>query len=462
MLYFLAIDIGASSGRHILGHKEGEKILLEEVYRFENNLIKKNGHLCWDTEALFGNILEGMKKCGEIGKIPASVAIDTWGVDFVLLDKNDEKLGEAIAYRDSRTEGIDKVCEEVMSFEELYAHTGIQKQAFNTIYQLVALKKESPELLEKAETFLMTPEYYSFLLTGKKANEYTNATTGALVNAESRDWDFEVLEKLGIPTHIFGELKTPMAEVGELKADVQKFVGYNTKVILCASHDTGSAFMAVPAKDDNAVYISSGTWSLLGIESLVPHTGPDSCRENFTNEGGFDYRYRYLKNIMGLWMIQSVRRNLDKKYSFPELMAFAKEEQGFPGRVDVNDNAFLAPENMIDAVTENASVRPENLGQVMECIYRSLAECYRDAVKSLEKLTGKTFTSVNIVGGGSQDTYLDELTSEYTGLPVYTGPIEGTALGNIMCQMIKAEVFEDLSAARAAIRKSFEIKEFRS
>ncbi len=459
-MYYLAIDIGASSGRHILGHKDGEKIILEEVYRFDNNLIKKNGHLCWDTEALFGNILEGMKKCGELGKIPSSVAIDTWGVDFVLLDEKDEKLGDAVAYRDSRTEGIDKICEEVMSFEELYAHTGIQKQSFNTIYQLTALKRENPELLEKAQSFLMTPEYYSFLLTGKKANEYTNATTGALVNAESKNWDFEVLEKLSIPTHIFGELKTPMTEVGELKPEVQEYVGYNTKVILCASHDTGSAFMAVPAKDDNAVYISSGTWSLLGVESLVPHTGPESCKANFTNEGGFDYRYRYLKNIMGLWMIQSVRRNLDKKYSFPELMAMARAEEGFPGRVDVNSNVFLAPENMIDAVTENATVRPENLGQVMECIYRSLAECYRDAVASLEVLTGKKFNAVNIVGGGSQDTYLDELTARYTGLPVYTGPIEGTALGNIMCQMIKSGEFENLSEARGAIRKSFEIKEF--
>jgi len=459
-LYYLAIDIGASSGRHILGHKDGEKIILEEVYRFDNNLIKKNGHLCWDTEALFGNILEGMKKCGELGKIPSSVAIDTWGVDFVLLDEKDEKLGDAVAYRDSRTDGIDKVCEGVMSFEELYAHTGIQKQNFNTIYQLTALKRENPELLEKAKSFLMTPEYYSFLLTGKKANEYTNATTGALVNAESKNWDFEVLERLSIPIHIFGELKTPMTEVGELKPEVQEYVGYNTKVILCASHDTGSAFMAVPAKDDNAVYISSGTWSLLGVESLVPHTGPESCKANFTNEGGFDYRYRYLKNIMGLWMIQSVRRNLDKKYSFPELMAMARAEEGFPGRVDVNSNVFLAPENMIDAVTENATVRPENLGQVMECIYRSLAECYRDAVASLEVLTGKKFNAVNIVGGGSQDTYLDELTARYTGLPVYTGPVEGTALGNIMCQMIKSGEFENLSEARGAIRKSFEIKEF--
>lgn len=459
-MYYLAIDIGASSGRHILGEKKDGKILLTEVYRFDNNLIEKDGHLCWDTENLFSNIKEGLKKCGELGKIPETVAIDTWGVDFVLLDAQGKRICDPVAYRDKRNEGMDKLCEQDVSFAEHYEKTGIQKQVFNTVYQLLALRQECPEALEKAERLLMTPEYYNYLLTGKMVGEYTISTTSALVNAEEKTWDRELIGRLGLPENIFGELQLPMTLVGELQESVAEEVGYQTKVVLAPSHDTASAFLAVPAQDENAVYISSGTWSLLGVENEEPRTDEKSMEANFSNEGGFDFRYRYLKNIMGLWIIQSIRRNYGKKYSFAQLEAFAREESGFPGRIDVNDSAFLAPESMVDAVTSHASVRPENLGQLMECVYRSLAQSYRESVLELEKITGKKYTSVNIVGGGSQDTYLDALTAEATGLPVYAGPTEGTALGNLMSQMIRSGEFSDLADARKAIRQSFEIKEF--
>ena len=459
-MYYLAIDIGASSGRHIVGEVKEGKMLLTEVYRFDNNLIEKNGHLCWDTEDLFRHIVAGLKAAGDKGMAPASVAIDTWGVDFVLLDENDKVLGDTVAYRDKRTEPMIEECEKIMPFSELYGKAGIQKMNFNTVYQFLAIKKENPEHLEKAERMLMIPEYFNFLLTGQKLNEYTNASTTSLLNAKDKTWDSEILSKLSLPEKIFGKLNMPMTKVGNLKKEIADEIGYDTEVVLAPSHDTASAFLAVPAKDDNAVYISSGTWSLLGVENAEANTTEEAMLSNFTNEGGFDYRYRFLKNIMGLWIIQSIRRNLNKKYSFAELEAFAKEETGFEGRIDVNADCFLAPDSMIDTVTEKATVKPQNIGQIMECVYRSLAESYRQSIEHLEKVAGKKFTSINVVGGGSKDTYLDKLTAETTGLTLYAGPTEGTALGNLMSQMIRKGEYENLQEARKAVKKSFDIKKF--
>ena len=459
-MYYLAIDIGASSGRHIVGEVKEGKIELTEVYRFDNNLIEKNGHLCWDTEVLFENIVAGLKAAGEKGMVPESVAIDTWGVDFVLLDSEDKVIGDTVAYRDKRTEPMIAKCEEIMPFTELYSKAGIQKMNFNTVYQLLAIKSENPEYLEKAQRFLMIPEYFNFLLTGNKANEYTNASTTSLLNATEKTWDKDILNTLGFPERIFGKLNMPGTLVGNLKAEIAEKVGYQTKVLLAPSHDTASAFLSVPAKDDNAVYISSGTWSLLGVENAEANTSKEALESSFTNEGGYLYRYRFLKNIMGLWIIQSIRRNLNKKYSFAELENFAKEETGFKGRINVNDECFLAPESMIDTVTEKATVKPENIGQIMECVYRSLAEGYKEAIVNLEKVAGKKFTSINVVGGGSKDTYLDKLTAETTGLTLYAGPTEGTALGNLMSQMIENKEFTSLQDARNCVKKSFDIKKF--
>lgn len=464
--YYLAVDIGASSGRHILGHVEDGKIILEEVYRFENRLVQKNGHLCWEFDRLFKEIVNGIKECKNIGKLPVSMGIDTWGVDFVLLDENNNVLGDTVAYRDSRTEGVDKELYKIISEDDLYARTGIQKQLFNSIYQLYAIKLANPEYIEKAKSFLMVPEYFNYLLTGVKMNEYTNATTGQLVNAASKDWDYELIEMLGFNKEMFGKLNLPKTSVGFLKDSIKEEVGFDLEVILPATHDTGSAVMAVPSNDDDFLYLSSGTWSLMGIERKEADTSPRSKECNFTNEGGYEYRFRYLKNIMGLWMLQSVRRELnsagDKKYGFPELIAMAKEGDDFPSMLDVNDASFLAPENMQDAIDayceRTGQPVPKNLSERLACIYHSLAQSYADTIKEIEDITGRTFKKLHIVGGGCQDMHLNAMTKKYTGKEVYAGPIEGTALGNLMAQMIKAGEFASLEEAREAVAVSFDIK----
>lgn len=478
MKYYLAIDIGASSGRHILAHLENEKLVLEEIFRFENKQVYKNGHTCWDLENLWSGVLDGLKACGKIGKIPDSVAIDTWGVDYVLLDQNNRILGEPVAYRDSRTEGMDEIVSRVISLDELYARTGIQKQSYNTIYQLMAQKREHPEQLECAEWFLMVTEYLNFRLTGVKKNEYTNSTTTNLIHAEEKNWDYALIDRLGLPHRIFHDVALPGTEVGSLRQEIANLIGYNTKVILAATHDTASAFLAVPARDDQAVYLSSGTWSLLGVENEKPITSEVSRKANFTNEGGAWYRYRFLKNIMGLWMIQSIRRELngvayvsgkenrkasEKQWSFPDLIEEAKSAEYFKSVVDVNRDCFLAPDSMIAAIQDECKRTgqpiPQSIGEIMQCVYTSLSLCYRDAIRELESITGKKYTSINIVGGGCQDSYLNRRTSQATGLPVFAGPVEGTAIGNLLVQMVTAGDLHSLQDARDTVRASFEIKE---
>ena len=470
MKNYLAVDIGASSGRHIVGRVENGKITLEEVYRFVNSQVRRDGHDCWDIEKLVESVKAGIDEA--IKKYPIeSIGIDTWGVDFVLLDENNELCCDTVAYRDLRTKGADAEIEsQVMSFEQLYSRCGIQKTAFNTIYQLWALKKEHPEQLEKAAKFLMIPEYLNYRLTGNIVHEYTDSSTTSLLDAAKKDWDFDLIEKLGLPKRIFGKLEMPGATVGEYKG---------VKVVLPAMHDTGSAYLAVPARDDRAVYLSSGTWSLLGVENDMAITTKESCDANFTNEGGAWGRYRYLKNIMGLWMIQSIRRELNgveyvegkggeatkealaalkdyekgREYSFSDLSMVARG-QPYNVTVDVNDTRFLNPDSMIGEVMKaalEAGRPPATVGELMQCVYISLAECYAAAIRNLAEITGKVYTSINIVGGGCQDKYLNALTAEATGLEVFAGPIEGTAIGNLIVQMIAGGEFADLASARAAI-----------
>ncbi len=481
MAYYLAIDIGASSGRHILGHVSGGRVLLEEAYRFDNRQVRRGEYDCWDLQELYRNILEGMRKCWEQGKAPSFLAIDTWGVDFVLLDKNGRLVGDAVSYRDGRTKGADRVVSAKIPERELYAATGIQKQMFNTIYQLAALQEEDPGQLESAEGFLMVPDYFHYLLTGVKKQEYTNATTTNLVNAASKQWDMQIIRKLGLPERLFGELSMPGAFVGGLLPGIQEKVGFDCAVVLPATHDTGSAFLAVPARDGQAVYLSSGTWSLLGVENKEPITTEKSREANFTNEGGYQFRFRYLKNIMGLWMLQCIRRECNgghyvegkygqgrqiepnKQIGFGDMAAMAKECASFPSIVDVDDPCFLSPDSMVDAVkgycARTGQQAPETLGEVLQCVYQSLAVRYAQNIKQLEGLTGKRYTSINIVGGGCQDMYLNKLTAKETGLPVYAGPVEGTALGNLMVQMIYNREFDSLQQAREAVNNSFEIQE---
>ena len=459
--HYLAIDIGASSGRHILGNIEDGKMKLEEVYRFDNGMHEKGENLVWNMEHLFSEIVNGMKKCAELGKIPTTMAIDTWGVDYVLLDENDDMLGEPYGYRDGRTKGMDLEVYKFIPEAKLYERTGTQKQMFNTIYQLMADKMKQPENLAKAKTLLMFPDYFQFLLTGNKVSEYTDATTTQLVDPVKNQWDKELIELLGYPTEMFLPLQMPGTVVGELKEEIQKEVGYNCKVVLCASHDTASAVMAMPVVEGSGLYISSGTWSLMGIEAEKAVCTEESRVSNFTNEGGYEYRYRYLRNIMGLWMIQSVRKELGKKYSYAELCAMAEECKDFPSRVNVNDDSFMAPKNMTKAIQDYCAKTeqkiPETPGELAAVIYQSLSMCYGETVKAMEISTGKLYDSVHVIGGGSNASYLNQLTANATGKTVYAGPGEATAIGNLMAQMIRAGELESLSDARKCVYNSFNI-----
>ncbi len=462
--YFLAIDIGASSGRHILGSLENGKIVLEEVHRFWNGMDDINGTLCWDVERLFHEIIEGMKKCREIGKIPVSVGIDTWGVDYVLLDKDDKMLGQAVGYRDHRTDGMDEEVYRIIKEDDLYARTGIQKQIFNTIYQLMAVKKQNPEYMEKAAALLMIPDYFHYRLCGKKVQEYTNATTGQLVNPATRDWDYELIEMLGFNKDMFQKMCMPGTAIGNLTEEVKNMVGYDCQVVLPPTHDTASAVMAVPSNEENVCYISSGTWSLMGVENDEADCSAKSRAANFTNEGGYEGRITYLANIMGLWMIQSVRNQLAPDMSYGELCDQASKET-IQTLVDCQDESFLSPDDMVEAVKDycrKASLTvPETLPELASVIYNSLAKCYAEKLKEIENLTGNKYDRIHIIGGGSNAVYLNELTAKYTGVPVYAGPGEATALGNILTQMIQDKEFTDLKQARECVAKSFEIKIFK-
>ncbi|MBQ8956597.1 MAG: rhamnulokinase [Lachnospiraceae bacterium] len=462
--YFLAVDIGASSGRHILGSVESGKIVLEEIYRFENGMKHEGNSLLWDTGHLFDEIVNGLKKCKDEGKIPVMMGIDTWGVDYVLLDENDEVAGRTYGYRDHRTDGYPEKVYEIIPEKELYAHTGTQKQVFNTIFQLSALKDTEPEVLDSARTMLMMPDYFGFRLTGVKKQEYTNATTTGLINAKTNDWDKELIKKLELPERIFLSPEKPGTTLGNLKPEIQEAVGFDLTVMIIGSHDTASAVMSVPSTEDDTLYISSGTWSLMGVENPSAVTTDAARDANFTNEGGYDYRYRFLKNIMGLWMIQQVRHELNDGYSFAELCDMAEKEKEFPSRVEANAPRFLSPDNMQDeikkAIKESGQKEPENVGQMATVIYQSLAEAYAETLKEIESITGKHYEAVNIIGGGSKAAYLNQLTANACKRKVIAGPDEGTAIGNLMCQMIGSGVFRDLKDARESVARSFDIKSF--
>lgn len=463
--YFLGIDIGASSGRHILAHMEKGKMILEEVHRFPNGMSKKDGELCWDTKALFHEIKLGMRKCAELGKIPISVGIDTWAVDFVLLDEQDEVIGNTVGYRDSRTQGMDEKVYETISLEELYHKTGIQKQMFNSIYQLMAIKEKKPEQLQKAKTFLMIPDYFHFLLCGKKCVEYTNATTTQLVSPVTKTWDMGLINVLGYPTNIFPEIKMAGTVLGELTKEIADEVGFTCSVVLPATHDTGSAVLAVPSNAPQTMYISSGTWSLMGVERMEADCSDKSMECNFTNEGGYDYRFRYLKNIMGLWMIQSLKKEIHDQYSFAELCEMASRET-ISSIVDCNDDTFLAPESMQEAVKAfckktNQQI-PQTTGEMAAVIYNSLAVCYENTVNEIEAMTGVNYECIHVVGGGANAQYLNELTARRTGKTVYAGPTEATAIGNLTVQMMAAGVLKSLTEARKTIFDSFDIRTYQA
>lgn len=461
--YSIAVDIGASSGRLILGNIESGLLNLKEIHRFENKIEKKNGFFCWNIEKLFTEIKKGLRKCREMGIEPDSIGIDTWAVDFVLLDENDKRLTDAVSYRDPRTDGMMEEVFKLIPKEELYRETGIQFQKFNTIYQLYSIKKNHPDILAKAKTFLMIPDYLNFLLTGKKANEYTNATSTQILNGFTKEWDEQILDRLGFPKEIFQEIKLPKTVLGNLRKELAEELGFDMRVVLPATHDTGSAIISVPEQDET-IYISSGTWSLMGVENESPLSTSEALAYNFTNEGGIDYRFRFLKNIMGLWMIQEVKRNFNDEYSFADFVRLAQEATDFQTIINVNDDRFLKPSNMIEEIRKYCAEKnqpiPQTPGEIAKCIYESLAQSYKETAKEIERILGKRFEKINVIGGGCQNEFLNQLIAEHTGKEVVAGPVEATAIGNITAQFMALGEIKDIGEARAIIKHSFDVKTY--
>ena len=425
MNYYLAIDIGASSGRHIVGWVEHGELKTEEVYRFPNGVKTQNGHLVWDMEALTASVRQGITEAKARFAGIESLSVDTWGVDYVLLH-DDSELWPCYAYRDSRTQRIIPEAHERMPFSALYRKTGIQFQPFNTIYQLyddLTLGR-----LDDATDFLMVPEYLLWKLCGVKSHEYTNATTGGMVNAETGEYDQEIIETLGLPQRLFHPLQRPGTVIGEYEG---------IRCVLCATHDTASAVEGIPM-EENAPYISSGTWSLLGVKTPKPITTSASQMQNFSNEGGVGYN-RYQKNIMGMWLINRLRDDLCPDMPFDAIVRMA-EESTFNETVNADDAAFLAPESMKAAFDTALKEKPQTTGDYFRCAYRSLANRYKNALFELERGTGKTYDKLYIVGGGAKNAFLNRLTEEATGKTVVALPIEATALGNLKIQMQKENV----------------------
>lgn len=463
--YYLAVDFGASGGRHILADRDGDKIRMQEVYRFSNSPVKREHMMCWDIEYLTEQLMEGMKRCRDAGKIPAGMGIDTWGLDYVFLDREGRIMGNAANHRDMRTRGIYGSIWEKMPEQELYKRTGIQTAEFNTLCQLAADRRDRPEILRKAWCMLMIPDYFGFYLTGRRVQEYTNASTSQLLDPEKKDWDRELAGKMEIPDRLLLPVSMPGERLGRLKDEVREKVGFDCNVILPATHDTACALMVLPecGEGETRAVISSGTWSLMGMITEKPVICEAGRRLKFTNEGGFGGKNLLLKNSMGLWMIQNIRKETAPGMAFETLCAEAKRAD-IASFVDCNSDEFLAPESMAEAVggfcKRTGQQVPETPGELAAVVYRSLAKSYAGIRKELETVTGKCCTSIHIVGGGSNAGYLNQLTADYAGVPVLAGPPEATAAGNIMAQMIADGVFKDLKEAQECAVSSFEIKRY--
>ncbi len=420
MDYYLAIDIGASSGRHIVGWKENNEIRTKEVYRFENGVKEKNGHLVWDIDYLEDRVRKGIAIALSEYDLK-SLSIDTWGVDYVLLDEKDEVIYPVYAYRDQRTQEVIDEVHKIIPFAELYEHTGCQFQPFNSIYQLYDDKKKGR--LEQAEDFLMIPEYLMYKLTGVKKKEFTNATTTGLIDHNSLEYDKQIIDRLGLKKELFKPLSQPGEKVGEYEG---------VDVVLCATHDTASAVEGIPMQG-NELYISSGTWSLLGVKTDKPLTDEASMKANYSNEGGIHYN-RYQKNIMGMWIVNELHRQIAPEKQISDLVLMA-QESFYEDVLDANDPSLLSPSSMkeaFDALLEN---KPKETADYFRCAFKSLALSYKKAIEELEGNTGKTYQKLYIVGGGAKNRFLNELTARESGKEVIALPIEATALGNLKVQM---------------------------
>ncbi len=467
-LKVLAIDLGASSGRGIVGKFDGKKFTVEENHRFPNEPVMTNGNFNWDILRIFHEIKTSISKCAlSTDKNIKSIGIDTWGVDYGYIDKNGALMANPYHYRDSRTDGIQQLAFNTVPFEKIYGITGIQTINFNTIYQLVADKRDRPYILDNADKLLFTPDLLNYFLTGEKFTEYTIASTGAVLDANTRKISSELLQKFDINENLFSEVVQPGHKIGKLTpALISELGNISADVVNIASHDTASAVIAVPAKKgDDFVYISSGTWSLMGVENDTPVINNLSMKYNFTNEGGAGGKIRFLKNIMGLWLEQESRRQWKREgsvYSFDELTEQALKAKPFACFINPNDELFTPSGNMPERIREfcrktNQHV-PESVGEIVRCIFESLALCYRQTIENIEDMTGKKYSSINIVGGGTKEQILCKWAANASNRVVYAGPVEATAIGNIAMQTISTGELKDIYEARDIIRNSFEIK----
>ena len=463
-LKFLAIDLGASSGRGIVGIFDGKKIELKENHRFTNDPVMVNGRFTWDIIRIFHEIKNSIRKAHLDGDDIVSIGIDTWGVDYGFIDRHGRMIGNPTHYRDVRTEGICEYVDKQLPLEKLYGTTGIQSLNFNTIYQLAAEKRDNPEIFDIAEKMLFIPDLLGYFLTGKAKTEYTIASTGAILDAHSRTYATELLEALGIPAGVLTDIVEPGYNLGKLLPDVKEEVGgVDADIVKVASHDTASAVLAVPAKSDDFVYISSGTWSLMGMELKAPLINEKTRELNYTNEGGVDGTIRFLKNIMGLWILQESRRQWmreGKEYSFSELSELASKATPLQSIIDPDDQLFATQGNMPRRIAEYCERTgqhvPESVGETVRCILDSLALRYRYTVADLSLLSGKKVGAINIVGGGTQNTLLCQITADACGVPVCAGPVEATAIGNIMTQLMACGEVKSLAQAREIVANSFD------
>ena len=463
-LNVLGIDLGASSGRAMLGTLEGKKLTIREIHRFLNEPVTLCGRFVWDMPRLFHEIKQALLKLSRSGETVDAIGIDTWGVDFGLLDKNGHLLSLPVHYRDARTNGIPEKVRAIIPDEELFARTGIAFNSFNTLFQLYAMKDEGDPTLESASELLFMPDLLAYFLTGKKGTEYTIASTSQLLNPYTRDWDRDLMEKLGIPARIFGEVKLPGAVRGTLLAEIARECGVaEIPVIAIGGHDTASAVAAVPAREKDFAYISSGTWSLLGTEIEKPLCAEGVMKANYTNEGGVDGSIRLLKNIMGLWIIQECKREWDRRsdaVSFSQIVEMAEKAEPFIAFIDVDDPCFLAPNDMPARIQEYCRKTgqrvPASRGEIARVVYENLALKYRWAIERLENdMLKKRVNALHIVGGGSKNEMLNRFTADAINRAVIAGPDEGTVIGNVLVQAMGVGALKDVAALRRVVEASF-------
>ena len=460
----LALDFGASSGRAIVGDFDGEKIKLNEVHRFANEPVTLLDTMYWDVLRLFHDIKIGLLKAKKEGDIK-SIGIDTWGVDFGLLDKDGKLLENPVHYRDKRTSGIFKEAFAKIDREKFYQITGNQFMELNTVFQLIALNKNRPEILEKAQTLLLMPDLLNYFLSGVKSTEYTIASTTQLLDAKKKKWSSEIIENLHLPQKIFTNIVKPGAKIGSLSSEICEELGLNPiDIVAVAGHDTQSAMVAVPTQEEDFIFLSCGTWSLLGTELKEPIINDCSAKLNITNEGACENKTSFLKNIIGLWLIQESRRQWirdGKEYSFGELEQMATEVGFVNAFIDTDAPEFVSAGNIPERIRQyckrTGQYVPKNEAEIVRVIDQSLAVKYRFALEQIEKATGKSYKAINIIGGGIQSKLLCQLTADVCDRKVVAGPVEATVMGNIALQLIALGKIKDLKEARAIITNSEEI-----